>query len=79
MTLWRCSLWSLAASAWRLPRSRIMEHRVSASDGTIIIDTAALIPRETPRDQPNRLDQAASLSPTSCKNVRTLESTHCFS
>ena len=25
-----------------------MEHRVSASDGTIIIDTAALIPRETP-------------------------------
>ena len=28
---------------------------------------------------PNRLDQAASLSPTSCTNVRTLESTHCFS
>ena len=28
---------------------------------------------------PNRLDQAASLSPTSRKNVRTLESTHCFS
>jgi hypothetical protein len=25
-----------------------MEHRASASDGTIIIDTAALIPRETP-------------------------------
>ena len=25
-----------------------MEHRVSASGGTIIIDTAALIPRETP-------------------------------
>jgi hypothetical protein len=25
-----------------------MEHRVSASDGAIIIDTAALIPRETP-------------------------------
>ena len=36
----------VAASAWRLPRLRIMEHRVSVSDGTIIIDTAALIPRQ---------------------------------